>query len=58
MHHNTPDNSTSGNVIKIPRFDSVTPEEWIIFVDLAQKALVGQNNWSTHVQMYGMGTER
>ena len=29
--------------MKIPRFDSGTPEEWIIFMDLVQKALVGQN---------------
>ena len=42
--HNTPGDRTSGkDVIKIPRFDSGTPEEWIIFVDLVQKALVGQN---------------
>ena len=42
--HNTPGDSTSGKyVMKFPRFDSGTPEEWIIFVDLAQKALVGQN---------------
>ena len=42
--HNTPGDSTSGKyVIKIPRFDSGTPEEWIIFVDLVQKASVGQN---------------
>ena len=42
--HNTPGNSTSGRcMIKIPRFDSGAPERWIIFVDLVQKALVGQN---------------
>ena len=42
--HNTPRDTTSGkNVIKIPRFDSGTPKEWIIFVDLVQKSLVGQN---------------
>ena len=42
--HNTPGDTTSGKyVIKIPRFDSGTPEEWIIFVDLVQKALVGRN---------------
>ena len=42
--HNTPGDSASGKyMIKIPRFDSSTPEEWIIFVDLVQKALVGQN---------------
>ena len=43
-HHNTPGDSASGiYVIKIPRFDSGTPEEWIIFVDLVQKSLIGQN---------------
>ena len=42
--HNTPRDTTSGKyVIKIPRFDSGTPEEWIIFVHLVQKSLVGQN---------------
>ena len=42
--HNTPGDSTSGKCeIKIPKFDSGTPEEWIIFVDLVQKALAGQN---------------
>ena len=30
-------------MIKIPRFDSGTPEEWIIFMDLVQKSLVGWN---------------
>ena len=30
-------------MIKIPRFDYGTPEEWIIFIDIVQKALVGQN---------------
>ena len=40
--HNTPSNSTSGKyMIKIPRYDSGMPEEWIIFVDLVQKVLVG-----------------
>ena len=44
MCQNTLDNSTSGKyVIKIPRFDSGTPEERIVFVDFVQKALVGQN---------------
>ena len=43
-YHNTPGDSTSGKyVIKIPRFDSGMPEEWIILVDLVQNALVGQN---------------
>ena len=42
--HNAPRDTTSGKyVIKILRFDSGTPEEWIIFVDLVQKSLVGQN---------------
>ena len=42
--HNTPGDSTSGKyVTKIPRFDSGTPKQWIIFVDLVQKVLVGQN---------------
>ena len=42
--HNTSGDTSSGKyVIKIPIFDSGTPEEWIIFVDLAQKSLVGQN---------------
>ena len=34
-YHNTPGDTTSGKyIIKIDRFDSDTPEEWIIFVDL------------------------
>ena len=42
--HNPPRDTTSKvYVIKIPRFNSGTPEEWIIFVDLVQKSLVGQN---------------
>ena len=44
MCHNTPGDTTSRKyVIKIPRFDSGTPEEWIIFVDLVQKSPEGQN---------------
>ena len=44
MYHNNPRETTSGKyVIKTPRFDSGTPEEWIIFMDLVQKSLVGQN---------------
>ena len=44
MCHITPDYSTWGRyVIKILRLDSGTPEEWIIFVDLVQMALVQQN---------------
>ena len=43
MRHNFLGNSISGKyVIKIPRFDSGTPEEWIIFVDFVLNALVGQ----------------
>ena len=42
--HKTPGDTTLGKyVITIPRFDSGTPEEWIIFVDLVQKSLVGHN---------------
>ena len=42
--HNTPGDSSSGKyVIKISRFGSGTPDEWIIFMDLDQKSLVGQN---------------
>ena len=44
MCHNTPIDTTSGKyIIKISRFDSGTPEECIIFVNLVQKSLVGQN---------------
>ena len=50
--HKTPGDSTPGKyVLKIPRFDSGTPEEWIIFVELVQKALVGQNV-TTGLPMY------
>ena len=43
-YHNTSEGAISGKyVIKIPRFDSGTLEEWIIFVDVVQKSLVGQN---------------
>ena len=38
-------------MIEIPRLDSGTSEEWINFVDLVQKALVGQNV-STGATMY------
>ena len=42
--HNTPGDITSGKyVIKITRSVLYTPEEWIIFVSLVQKVLVGQN---------------
>ena len=44
MCHNTPRCTTSGKYkIKISRFDSGTPEEWIIFLDLVHNSLVGQN---------------
>ena len=44
MCYNTLGETASAKyVIKIPRFDSSTPEEWIIFVDLIQKSLVEQN---------------
>ena len=44
MCHNTPVDSSSGKyVIKIPRFGSGKPDEWIIFMDLVQKSLMGQN---------------
>ena len=40
----SPGNTTSGkDMIKIPRFDSRTPEGQINFVNLVQKSLVGQN---------------
>ena len=42
MCHNFSGNITSGKyMMKIPRFNSGTPEEWIIFMDLVKKALVG-----------------
>ena len=37
--------------MKIPRFDYGRPEEWIIIVDLVEKALVGQNI-TTGLPMY------
>ena len=44
MCHNTFRDTTLGEyVIKILRFDSGTTEEWIIFMDLVLKSLVGQN---------------
>ena len=41
--HNTPGDTSGKYVTKIPRFNSGTPDEWIIFVDLVQKSIVGQN---------------
>ena len=50
--HKTSGDTTSGKyVIKIPRFDSGTPEESIIFMDLVQKSLVGRNH-TTGPPMY------
>ena len=44
MCQNTPVDSTSDKyMIKIPRFDSGRREDWIIFVNLVQKAPIGQN---------------
>ena len=41
-YHITPGDTTSGKyIIKVPRFGSGTPEDWIIFVDLVRKRLVG-----------------
>ena len=41
---NTPGDSTPDKyLIKILRFVSGTPEEWISFMDVIQKSLVGQN---------------
>ena len=41
---NTPIDTTSGKyAIKIPRFDSGTLEELIIFVKSVQKSIIGQN---------------
>ena len=41
--HNTPEDATSGKyVIKVPVYDSGHPEEWIDFVELINKCLVGQ----------------
>ena len=40
--HNTPDDSAMGEcVIKIPMCDSGNPEEWIMFVELVNKYLIG-----------------
>ena len=52
MCHNNPRYPTSGKYpIKIPRFDSGTPEEWVIFVDLVEKSLV-EKNVDTGAPMY------
>ena len=62
IHHtccNTPRNTTSGKyVIKIPLFYSGTPEKRIIFMDLVQKSLVGQNVTTGPPQVRGKGAER
>ena len=42
--HNTPGDATSGKyAIKVPVYDSGHPEEWINFVELVNKCLIGQN---------------
>ena len=42
--HNVPGDSTSGQyTVKIPRYGSGTPEDWLIFTDLVKKAISGQN---------------
>ena len=44
MCHNTSEDDTLGKyIIKNLGFDSGTPEDWIIFVNLVQKSLEGQN---------------
>ena len=44
MYHKTPKGTTSGEyVMKVPRFDSGTHEELIIFVKLVQKNFIAQN---------------
>ena len=44
MYHNSLGSSILGKfVIKILRFNSGAPEEWIIFMDLVQMVLGGQN---------------
>merc|ERR1711966_427836 len=49
---NTPGDSTTGKyVIKVPIYDSGHPEEWIIFTELVNKCLVGQDI-TTGPQMY------
>ena len=42
--HNTPGDTTSGKyTIKVPMYDSGDPEEWIIFRELVEKCIRGQN---------------
>ena len=42
--HNDPGDVKSGQyVVKIPRYGSGTPEDWLIFIDLCKKAIIGQN---------------
>ena len=55
--HNTPSNSSLGKyIIKIPRFDSGSPGEENFFMDLVQKALVGQNVSSRYRMFQPMRT--
>ena len=42
--HNDPGDAKSGQyVVKIPRYGSGTPEDWLMFLDLCKKAIIGQN---------------
>jgi hypothetical protein len=42
--HNDPGDAKSGQyVVKIPRYGSGTPEDWLMFIDLCKKAIIGQN---------------
>ena len=50
--YNTPgDNKTGKYVIQVPIYDSGHPEEWINFVELVNKCIIGQNI-TTGPQMY------
>ena len=48
-------NNSGKNISKILRFDSGAPKEWIIFMDLVQKALIGQNVTTDHPMYECMG---
>ena len=42
--HNDPGDNKSGQyVVKIPRYGSGTPEDWLVFIDLCKKAIIRQN---------------
>ena len=50
--YNTPGDSKTGKyVIQVPIYDSGNPEEWINFVELVNKCIIGQNI-TTGPQMY------